>query len=324
MQTMQESTEYINALQRVQCLSEDNGACTVTRERLIESLCEQHVPSQYGDDVLCSVSSSLSSSHNASSSHNVVSGTFDTCSNTPLLSKSALYGNSSATNILANPKDSYIFQPTYKAASESDTSKIGVVNTINMYEATTASHQRGMNMQQQTPSALEATVPYRNVSPVSEPTPPTPPTHTNQEHPRLDDTAHCQFLRVILEIVSKAVKCTVCQCTFNASVICSNYTIKLNRPIQCACGCVICLMCYTKDRGCRTHKLSSHRATVNVTANQLANATDVKWDLELDNTAVFRAECDDDTQRILHLDRGVPTADELKGGERSDVKMINV
>lgn len=282
--------------------SEGNGAC-VTRDRLIESLCEQHVPSQYGD--VCSVSSSLSSasSHNASSSHNLVS------TNTPLLSKSVLYGNSSVTNILVNPKDN--IQPTHKTASESDTSKIGVVNT--MYEATTAMQQRGMGMQQ--PNALEATVPYRNVSPVSEPT---PPTHTNQEQPRIDDTAHCQFLRVILEIVSKAVKCTVCQCTFNASVICSNYTIKLNRPIQCACGCVICLMCYTKDRGCRTHKLSSHRATVNATANQLANATDVKWDLELDDTAVFRAECDDDTHRILHLDRGVPTADELKGGELSD------
>lgn len=308
---MQESANYINTLQRSQCGPEDNGDCTVAR-----TYCdarhnnEQHVPSRY-DDMLCSVSSSSISS---SSSHNVPATYTNYTSS--ILNSSTLYSNSSATNIEAKRSDhegGYVLQ-TYDVTPraidrETSSQHVGVATLDN----------------QQTANTLGATVPYSNVSPmsysnvspVSVPTPPPPPPPNVNEHPKLDDGAHCQFLRAILEIVSRAVRCAVCQCTFNANVICSNYTIKLNRPIQCACGCVICYMCYTKDRGCRTHKLNSHRATVNVTANQLANATDVKWDLELDSTAVYRAERDCDVQSILHLDRGVPTADELKRGKPS-------
>lgn len=304
MQTMQESTNYINTLQRSQCVSEDNGDCTAVRVRRDATHgSEQHVPSQ--DDVLCSVSSSFSSSHN------VEPVTFDNHTN-PLLNNSTLYDNSSATNIVAehpDRKDGYLFQ-TYDVASAIDPD-------IRQRSGANALDQQVLN-------TLEATVPYHNVSPVSPVSAPTPPPHTNQEHPRPDDAAHCQFLRAILEIVSRAVKCAACQCTFNASVLCSNYTIKLNRPIQCACGCVICSMCYTKDQGCLTHKVNSRRATVNVTANQLANAADVKWDLELDKTAVFRAECDYGMQSILRLDRGGPTADELKQGKSGIRRIINI
>lgn len=45
-----------------------------------------------------------------------------------------------------------------------------------------------------------------------------------------------EFLQSIIEMVQKAIRCTVCECTFNNSVLCSNCTIQLNRPDQCACG----------------------------------------------------------------------------------------
>ncbi|CAI5657544.1 unnamed protein product, partial [Oreochromis niloticus] len=152
---------------------------------------------------------------------------------------------------------------------------------------------------------------YERVSPVSTPAvPPPPPTrHTN-----LDDGEYPNPnpLQSILEIVSKAVKCTACQCTFNATVLCVDYAIKLNRPLQCACGCVICSVCYTKYKGCAIHKVQSRRATVNVTVNQLASMADAKWDLELDQTAAFRTEGDKGVQTIMHLHSSAPTVDELR------------
>lgn len=302
IQTMQESANYINTLQRSQCVTGDNADCTVVRaHRDATHSSEQHVPSR--DDVLCLVSSSLSSSHN------VEPVTLDNLTN-PLPTNPALYDNSFVTeNAAEHPdhKDGSLFQrydmTTTPLAPDSGQHR-GVNNTLDNCQAS---------------NALEATVPYHNVSPVSPVSAPTLQSHTGHDHPRLDDSEHCLFLRVILEIVSKSIKCTVCQCTFNASVLCNNYAIKLNRPIQCACGCVICSMCYSKDEGCLTHKVKSRRATVNVTANQLANAADVKWDLELDKTADFRTECDYGVQSILHLDRAVPTADELKEG-KSDIQ----
>lgn len=156
------------------------------------------------------------------------------------------------------------------------------------------------------------TLSCERVSPVSMPAvaPPQPPTlHVNPE-----DGEYREALKSILEIVSKAVKCTVCQCPFNATVLCVDYTIKLNRPLQCACGCVICSACYTKHKGCAIHKVQSRRAIVNVTVNQLASLAHVRWDLQLDKTAAFKAECDKVVQNIMHLHFGAPTVDELQKG----------
>lgn len=62
------------------------------------------------------------------------------------------------------------------------------------------------------------------------------------------------------------------------------------------------------------HKVQSKHATVNVTVNQLASLAHVRWDLELDKTAAFKAECDKVVQNIMHLHCGVPTVDELQKG----------
>lgn len=312
MQTMQDSANYINTLQKTHSVSGEERNCTVGRaHRDAAHSNEQHVPNR--EDVLCSASSSLSSSHNAEFVK------LDNNTN-PRLHNPTLYSNesASATHIVRaehpDPKHDSLFQPPTPPATteiEPDGIQCMVTNALDVQQQQKQQQQQ----QQKTPNTLDATVPYNDVSPISAPT--STPTHTHQEqHPRLDDAEHCQFLRAILEIVSRAVKCTRCQSTYNASVLCSNYTIKLNRLLQCACGCVICSVCYTNDNGCCVHKLQSRRATTNVVANQLANAVDMKWDLELDKKADFRTECDYSVQSLIHLDRSVPTADELKQGKR--------
>ncbi|XP_045081827.1 uncharacterized protein LOC123492750 [Coregonus clupeaformis] len=103
---------------------------------------------------------------------------------------------------------------------------------------------------------------------------------------QLHGAAVTSMNKPLLDIVRQSILCSGCNNTFNRAVICHDYLIQLNRPIQCACGCVLCTLCYRGQGGCHFHKVSSKRGLVNATVNTLASCPDLEslgvWDLELD------------------------------------------
>lgn len=98
----------------------------------------------------------------------------------------------------------------------------------------------------------------------------------------------------LLAKMERMILCSACKSTFNWAVICNDYLIQLNRPIQCACGCVLCTLCYRKQAGCREHNVSSKRATLNTTANNLASCPEVEhlgeWDLDINSDDQFQTD----------------------------------
>lgn len=123
----------------------------------------------------------------------------------------------------------------------------------------------------------------------------------------------------LLEVVKKLILCSTCNKPFNRAVICHDYMIQLNRPIQCACSCVICTLCYRQQGGCHVHNVSSTRGAINTTASILASSPDLEtlgqWDLDLKLDDHFKT--DDDVnihvQRILN-DEDVPSVEKLRTG----------
>ncbi|KAJ8009854.1 hypothetical protein DPEC_G00068510 [Dallia pectoralis] len=119
------------------------------------------------------------------------------------------------------------------------------------------------------------------------------PRHTQPHEDQVDSQGP---VNTLFELVQKLISCSVCNNTFNRTFVCEDYLIQLNRPIQCACCCVLCSLCYREQKGCRTHKIVSTRAVVNATASILASCPDMEkvgeWDLELDDMDHFKTEAD--------------------------------
>lgn len=114
------------------------------------------------------------------------------------------------------------------------------------------------------------------------------------------------------------IRCSFCTNVFNRTLVCQGYLLQLNRPIQCACGCVLCTVCYRTHRGCAHHNLLSAHGPVNVTANRLASCPELQsegtWDLERDDSDLFLRETEThDFVRTLVTDCS-PTSLQLKRG----------
>lgn len=128
------------------------------------------------------------------------------------------------------------------------------------------------------------------------PTPPQSETVTSHE-------LTLDYSRKLLAIVKEAIRCSTCSKIFNRAVICHDYLIQLNRPIQCACGCVICTLCYQHQRGCSQHNVSSSRGPVNAIANNLTSCPDLKnlgdWDLERNADDHFKMEANTHVQQMI-------------------------
>lgn len=143
----------------------------------------------------------------------------------------------------------------------------------------------------------------------------TVPYHEDHSRKLLDSQITSTHL--LLAIVNEAIQCSTCNKIFNRAVICHDYLIELNRPIQCACGCVLCTLCYRNQKGCCVHSVISSRGPINVIANNLASCSDLKdlgdWDLEFNADDPFKTEANVYVQQII---KGVqnPGFQELQSG----------
>lgn len=167
----------------------------------------------------------------------------------------------------------------------------------------------------------------RNLQPViashSQLIPPPPQSETVTYHELTPDhsrqllDSHITSIHTLLAIVKEAIRCSTCSKIFNRAVICHDYLIELNKPIQCVCGCVICTLCYNSRKGCSVHNVLSSRAPVNVTANILASCPDLKnlgdWDFELSADDPFKMEVDAYVQQIIKGEQS-PRFRDLRGG----------
>ncbi|KAL7370584.1 hypothetical protein ABVT39_004878 [Epinephelus coioides] len=100
----------------------------------------------------------------------------------------------------------------------------------------------------------------------------------------------------LMAIVKRAILCSACGVTFNRAVICREYLIQLNRPVQCICGCVLCTLCYRDQSGCSAHKIQSTHGAINSTANSLASClvlmNEGQWDLDHVDSDAYKTERD--------------------------------
>ena len=144
------------------------------------------------------------------------------------------------------------------------------------------------------------------------PTPPQSDVGIARQEPTSDLTsrhpANGSTTSRLQDMVKGLVVCSTCNKTFNRAVICHLYHIQLNRPVQCACGCVICTICYRDQGGCRAHNVSSiggGGGIINSTASILASSPDMEklgdWDLELNVDDHFKTdgEVNRDVRRIM-------------------------
>lgn len=134
------------------------------------------------------------------------------------------------------------------------------------------------------------------------PTPPQPEAAVTNEEAEPDpsrynldrDRATVPSIAMLLPLVKQLIICATCKTTFNRAFICNNYLIQLNRPMHCACGCVLCTLCYSGQGGCRLHNILSRRAAVSIPVNALANCpaldTVGDWDLELNIDDMFKTD----------------------------------
>ncbi|XP_036828292.1 serine-rich adhesin for platelets-like [Oncorhynchus mykiss] len=126
-------------------------------------------------------------------------------------------------------------------------------------------------------------------------------------------------IAMITPLMKQLIICSTCTRTFNRAVICNTYLIQLNRPIQCACGCVLCTLCYSEHGGCSRHNMSSTRAPVSTTASTLANCPALEhlgaWDLELNKGDVFKTdnEVNVHVQLLMNKEQS-PDMDTLRPG----------
>ncbi|KAM9471320.1 uncharacterized protein ACWYII_007194 [Salvelinus alpinus] len=108
------------------------------------------------------------------------------------------------------------------------------------------------------------------------------------------DGATVSSIAMIIPVMKQLIICATCIKKFNRAFICNNYLIQLNRPVQCAWGCVLCRLCYSEQSGCRLHNISSTRAALSTTANTLANFPALEnvgdWDLELNIDDKFKTD----------------------------------
>ena len=123
----------------------------------------------------------------------------------------------------------------------------------------------------------------------------------------------------LLALVKQSILCSSCDKIFDRAVICEDFLIQLNRPIQCECGCVTCTLCTREQRSCRVHTKSSTHGQVNTTASRLAGCPDLEnlgeWDLELDVSDNFKTDDDVDShvQQLLN-ETSVPGVTRLREG----------
>jgi len=130
----------------------------------------------------------------------------------------------------------------------------------------------------------------------------------------------------LLAMVKQSILCSNCKKTFDRAVICEDFLIQLNRPVQCACGCVTCTLCYRELRGCRVHNMSYTHGQVNTTANRLAGCSDLEnigeWDLELktDDNFMTDEEVDGHVQQLMN-ETQVPSVTRLREGRRISISL---
>ncbi|KAK7878280.1 hypothetical protein WMY93_031099 [Mugilogobius chulae] len=169
------------------------------------------------------------------------------------------------------------------------------------------------NIQQQQPSSPNAQQPLSKFLAVSE-------TQGNEPSGVAEDNYIKGLLGSRLDlygVLQTLVHCQLCKKVFNRTVICKEFLIQLNRPIQCLCGCVICSLCYWGHFGCSVHKLSSKNAAVNATANVLASREDViyesVWEVQVDvsDTYISENEINCHVQQMMN-DEGPPCMQKLK------------
>lgn len=109
----------------------------------------------------------------------------------------------------------------------------------------------------------------------------------------------------LFHFLQRLITCSVCNNIFNRRPLSRDYLFKLNRPVQCACGCVICTICYKEKHGCVLHGLVSYKGTVNNTASELASSVFMdkdQWDLKRNHYDCFKAQEDINlrVQELLH------------------------
>lgn len=125
------------------------------------------------------------------------------------------------------------------------------------------------------------------------------------------------YVSTVLSTIKQLITCSACTSVFNRGVICYQYQIQLNQPIQCACGCVLCTMCYREHVGCRAHGLISKRALVNTAVSTLASSAELetvgKWALEYDIDDLCKVSTHTYVQSIMTTGEG-PTEQQLESG----------
>lgn len=110
----------------------------------------------------------------------------------------------------------------------------------------------------------------------------------------------------LAKLVQQLIICSSCTTTFNRAVVCHEYLIQLNRPVQCVCGCVKCTLCYRSQGGCCLHNIASTRGAVNTTSNTLASCSELEnlgeWDLKLQVEDHSKADgkVDRDVQQMMY------------------------
>ena len=89
----------------------------------------------------------------------------------------------------------------------------------------------------------------------------------------------------LMSVVRSSIECSICTETFNKGILCQDYLIQLNKPVQYMCGCQICTHCYRENLCCSPHKMygSTFPQMKNI-ASDLANC------LEFENSGSFNLE----------------------------------
>ena len=89
----------------------------------------------------------------------------------------------------------------------------------------------------------------------------------------------------LMSVVRSSIECSICTETFNKGILCQDYLIQLNKPVQYMCGCQICTQCYRENLCCSPHKMygSTFPQMKNI-ASDLANC------LEFENLGSLNLE----------------------------------
>ncbi|XP_055362714.1 uncharacterized protein LOC114850818 isoform X2 [Betta splendens] len=174
-----------------------------------------------------------------------------------------------------NPPPVTVEQPAYSTAWK--------------HQAPLAQAYPGLEVQPSTPQNQH---PEHNDVQTDNPLPVTAEQPTLQHAPYLPN--HQDGTGSLLTMVKRSILCSVCKMIFNRAVICREYLIQLNRPVQCVCGCVICTLCYREQGGCRMHNVSSKQGPICTLVNAIASCPELEglgdWDVKLNLDDHFKTD----------------------------------